>query len=100
MIEFYKLLNSFINAHVAITIETKDRIDRILSYVKPFYNNYFDAYKKSYNNKELTDEDKRKYDYKQFIIIDNTDQGSKSTKKEQTRTNKPLWVKINKNDFE
>ena len=100
MIEFYKLLNSFINAHVAITVETKDRIDRILSYVKPFYNNYFDGYKKSYDNKELTDEDKRKYDYKQFIIIDNTDQGPKSTKKEQTGTNKPLWVKINKNDFE
>ena len=35
MIDFYKLLNSFINAHVAITVETKDRKDRILSYVKP-----------------------------------------------------------------
>ena len=46
MIDFYKLLNLFINGHVAITVETKDRKDRILSYVKPLYDNYFNAYKK------------------------------------------------------
>ena len=46
MIDFYKLLNLFINAHVAITVETKDRKDRILSYVKPLYDKYFDVYKK------------------------------------------------------
>ena len=46
MIDFYKLLNSFINSLVAITVETKDHKDRILSYVKPLYNNYFDVYKK------------------------------------------------------
>ena len=46
MIDFYKLLNLFINVHVAITVETKDRKDRILSYVKPLYDNYFNAYKK------------------------------------------------------
>ena len=56
MIDFYKLLNSFINAHVAITVETKDRKDRILSYVKLLYKKYFDAYKKDYDTKELTDE--------------------------------------------
>ena len=59
MIDFYDLLNSFINVHVAITVETKDRKDRILSYVKPLYDKYFDAYKKNYNNKKLTDEEKK-----------------------------------------
>ena len=59
MIDFYKLLNLFINAHVAITVETKGRKDRILSYVKPLYDKYFDAYKKNYNNKKLTDEEKK-----------------------------------------
>ena len=46
MIEFYELLNPFINAHKAINTETKDRKDRVLSYVKLLYNNYFDTYKK------------------------------------------------------
>ena len=44
--------------------------------------------KKNYYNKELTDEDKRKYDYKQFEIIDNRDQGFKSTKNKETETKK------------
>ena len=46
--------------------------------------------KKNYYNKELTDEDKRKYDYKQFEIIDNRDQGLKSTKNKETETKKTL----------
>ena len=57
MIDFYKLLNLFINAHVAITVETKDRKDRILSYVKALYDKYFDAYKKNYYSKKLTDKE-------------------------------------------
>ena len=49
---------------------------------------------------------KKKYDHKQFEIIDNGDQGPKWTKKEKTKTKKPdeiqkpLWVKINKNDLD
>ena len=49
---------------------------------------------------------KKKCDYKQFKIIDNGDQEPKSTKKEETETKKPdeiqkpLWVKLNKNDFD
>ena len=88
MIDFYKLLSLFINAHVAITFETKYRKDRILSYAKPLYDKYFDAYKKNYHSKKLTDEEKRKYDYKQFGIINNRDQGPKSTKKDETETKK------------
>ena len=41
-----------------------------MSFGKSLYNNYFDAYKKNHDNKELTDKDKRDYDYKQFQITD------------------------------
>ena len=88
MIDFYKVLNLFINVHIAITAETKDLEDRILSYIKPIYDKYFDAYKKNYDSKKLTDEEKRKCDYKQFETTDNKDQGPKSTKKEKTETKK------------
>ena len=101
MTDFYKLLNSFINTHKVINTETKDRKNKILSYVKPLYKNYFDAYKKNCNNKELTDQDKRKYDYKQFEIINEKKQKSEWTvEKTKTEMQKPLWVKINKNDFD
>ena len=85
MIDFYKYLNSFIDTHKAVTNEIKDRKDKVLSYVESLYNNYFDAYKKNYNNKDLTDEDKRNYDYKQFEIIDNKDQRPILTKKKRLR---------------
>ena len=88
MTDFHEFLNSFTNTHKAITDETNDRKNRILSYLKPLYNNYLGAYKKSYDNKELTDEDKRKYDYKQFEIIYNKDQRPKLIKKEETETKK------------
>ena len=103
--DFYKLLNPFINTHKAIITETKDRKDKIMNHVKPPYANYFDASKKNYDNKELTDEDKKKYGYKQLEIIYNKDQRPKLTEKEKTETKKtdeiqkPLWVKINRNDF-
>ena len=43
---FYTLLDSFINTHEATTDETKDRKDRIMKYVKPLYDEYFNVYKK------------------------------------------------------
>ena len=46
MTDFHELLNSFINIHKAITDETNNCKNRILSYVNPIYNNYLDAYKK------------------------------------------------------
>ena len=46
MIDFHALLNAFINTHEASTTETKDRKNRILSYVKLLYNKYLDTYKK------------------------------------------------------
>ena len=62
--------------------------------------------KKYYESEKVKDEEKRGRDYKQFKIIDNGDQEPKSTKKEETKTKKPdgiqkpLWVKLNKNDFD
>ena len=81
MKNFCTLLNAFISTHKASTDETNDRKNRILSHVKLLYNNYLNAYKKDYDNKELTDEDKIKHDYKQFEIINDRNQGLKSTKK-------------------
>ena len=86
--DFYKLLNPFINTHKAIITETKDRKDKIMNHVKPPYANYFDASKKNYDNKELTDEDKKKYGYKQLEIFYNKDQRPKLTEKEKTETKK------------
>ena len=43
MIDFYTLLNAFINTHKATTDETNDRKNRILSYVNPIYNSYLNA---------------------------------------------------------
>ena len=103
--DFHALLNAFINTHEATTTETKDHKNRILSYVKPLYNKYFDTYKKNYDSQKVKDEEKIGRDYKRFEKIDNRDQGPKSTKKEETETKKsdemkiPLWLKINKNDF-
>ena len=92
MTDFHKLLNSFINTHKIITDETNNHKNKILSYVMPLYNNYSDAYRKNYDNKELTDEDKRKYHYKQFEITDNRDQRLKSTLK-KTETKKLMKYK-------
>ena len=103
--DFYTLWNEFINTHEAITTETKDRKNKIMSNVKQIYNKYLDTYKKTYDSEKIKDEEKRGRDYEQFEIIDNGDQEPKSTKKEETKTKKPdeiqkpLLVKLNKNDL-
>ena len=62
--------------------------------------------KRNYDSEMVKDEEKRGCDYKQFEIIDNGDQEPKSTKKEETETKysdeiqKPLQIKLNKNDFD
>ena len=77
-----------------------------MNIVQPLYDKYFDAYKENYDSEKVTDEEKRGRDYNQFKIIDNRDQGPKSTKKEKTGTiktnkiQKPLLVKISKNGFD
>ena len=106
MNDFYTLVNAFINTHETTTTETKNRKNRIMNNVNQLYNKYFDTYKKNYDSEKVKDEEKRGRDYKQFEIIDNGDQEPKSTKKEETETKKPdeiqkpIWVKLNKNDFD
>ena len=97
MTDFYELLNSFINTHKATIDETNDHKNRILSYVKPLYDKYFDAYKKNYNSEGLKDEEKRGRDYKGFEMIDKKRQKSEQTEeKTKIEMQKPLWFKINK----
>ena len=55
-----------------------------MSYVRPLYDKYLDAYKKDYDSKKVKDEEKRGRDYKRLEIIYNRDQGPKSTKKKET----------------
>ena len=101
MKDFYTLLKAFISTHKGTTDETEDRKSRILSYVKPLYNDYLDVYKKSFDNKKLTDEDKREYDYKQFEIIDEKKRKSEQTEEKIKREmQKPLWLKLNKKEFD
>ena len=59
-----------------------------------------------YNSEKVKYKEKRGCNYKQFEIIDNRGQEPKSTKKDETETKKnlmklkkPLWIKLNKNDF-
>ena len=67
-------------------------------------NTVISTYKKHYDSENVKDEEKRGRNYKQFEIIDNGDQERKSSKKEETKTKKhdeiqkPLWVKLNRND--
>ena len=103
---FSALLNAFINRHEATTIETKSRKNRIMNNVNQLYNKYFHTYKKKFDSEKVKDKEKIGPDYKQFKIINNGDQELKSTKKEETETKKPdeiqkpLWVKLNENDFD
>ena len=70
MTDFHELLNSFINTHKATNTETSFHKNRILSYVKPLYDKYFNTYKNNYNSKKVKEEEKRGRDYKRFEIID------------------------------
>ena len=101
--DFYTLLNGFINTSEATNTETKNRKNQILNNVYQLYKKYFEAYKRNYDSERIKDEEKRGRDHKQFEIIDNGHQESKSTKKEENESDeiqKPLWIKINKNDFD
>ena len=59
MSDFYTLLSAFINTHKATTTEKNDRKNRILSYVKPLSDKYFDTYKKNYDIEKIKDKEKK-----------------------------------------
>ena len=88
--DFYTLLDSFINTHGPTTDGTENRKTRIMNNVNQLYNKYLETYNKNYDNENVKDEEKRGRDYKQFEIIDNRDEGPKSTKKEETETKKTI----------
>ena len=58
MIDFYTLLNAFINTCKVITTETKDCKETILSYIRLLYDKYLGAYKKNYDSEKVKDEEK------------------------------------------
>ena len=124
MKDFNKLLINFERLKTKKT-EAQLKKERIIKNVDELYKNYFDAHKSNYDAIDTLGEDeKKKFNYKQFElgdeinkepklnektkefeIIDNRDQRTKLTKKEKIKTKKPdeiqkpLWVKINKNNF-
>ena len=58
MIDFYSLLNAFINTCKVITTEAKDCKEKILSYIRLLYDKYLGAYKKNYDSEKVKDEEK------------------------------------------
>ena len=60
MSDFYMLLKTFNSAQKKTSIETKDRKDRIMKYVKPLCDEYFNACKKNYDSKNVKDEKKKR----------------------------------------
>ena len=81
MTGFHELLISFINTHKATNTGKNDRIYRILSYVKPVYDKYLDAYKKNCDSEKVKDEEKRGRDYKRFEIINKKNKNQSGLKK-------------------
>ena len=70
-----------------------------MSYVKPLYDKYLDAYKKNYDSEKVKDEEKKRV--RQFKIIDKKKQKSEWTEeKTKTEMQKSLWFEINIKEFE
>ena len=75
--EFNKLLIKFKNLSPKNS-KTQLKEERIMKNVDELYEKYYNAYKNDYDNDELSQEaKKKKFDYKQFEFIDETDKKSK-----------------------
>ena len=75
--EFNKLLIKFKNFRPKNS-KTQLKEERIMKNVDELYEKYYNAYKNDYDNDELSQEaKKKKFDYKQFEFIDETDKKSK-----------------------
>ena len=53
--------------------ETQLKKERIMKNVDEFYKKYYNAYKNDYDVEELSEAKKKKCDYKQFELFDETD---------------------------
>ena len=83
--EFYELLSDFKN-HKPITIETKNRKNRIMNNVNQRYDNYYDSYKNNYDSEDLNEKNKFFFDPNQFKIF-----GEKNQKPKSTEENTERW---------
>ena len=75
--EFNKLLIKFKNLRPKNS-KAQLKEERIMKNVDELYEKYYNAYKNDYDNDELSQEaKKKKFDYKQFEFIDETDKKAK-----------------------
>ena len=90
MKEFNKLLIGFKSLKIKKT-ETQLKKERIMKNVNNLYKNYYNAYKSDFDTyyDELTENKKKKFNYKQFVLDDIV-----STKSDKLKL--PKWVKVKK----
>ena len=87
--EFERILNNFKNLK-PLKQETQLKKERIMKNVDELYKKYYNFYKNDFDNDdELSEAKKKKFDYKQFELIDRTDK----------ELMLPNWVEINKKRF-
>ena len=70
--EFKRFFNHFKNLKPKKP-ETQLKTERIIKNVDELYEKYYNAYKNDYDNNELSEGKKKKFDYKQFEWFDKTD---------------------------
>ena len=82
--DFYKLLSEFPN-HKPVTIETKNRENRILNNVNQLNNKYFVTHKKGYDREDLNERYANVFDHSQFKILVNKKKKSESSEENTLR---------------
>ena len=103
MKEFKRLLNNF-KSLKPLKQETQLKKERIMKNVDELYKKYYNFYKNDFDNDdELSEAKKKKFDYKQFELLDKTDKefildGKTKKDKELKLTALPKWLH-SKNDF-
>ena len=70
--EFTNFLTKFKNLKLKKT-ETQLKNERIMKNVDELHKKYYNAYKNDYDADGLSDAKKKKFDYKQFELFDETD---------------------------
>ena len=92
MKEFNKLFLNFKSVKTKKT-ETQLKKERIMKNVDELYKNYYNAYKSDFDtDDELTEDKKKRFNYKQFELDDII-----STKSDKLKL--PKWVKVSEKIF-